>query len=381
MKTDLTKHNHGRQSHILVNAPYALKKNEIDIVLTLITAITKEDEDFKDYQFTIKELEEKTNRKWQSKQLESTITALLSKPIKLPKEESRRGFEYTPWFSYFNYDDSGLITCRFDKALKPHLIKLTGTRVLSDFRHILPMKSTYLKRMYLLLKEYNKIGKRTFNIEELQTILKVPKSMKRYDNFKRLVLKKAEADINKFSDLEVKLSEKKRLRRVVEITYTIRKNTTDLKTFIEVVRELYTNRILHYSKDNRPIKCNKKGYLYYGDEEKSYIDAKEAQKLWEYLHEKRGELYVFEENMKEEKEYAFLSSMSFFQTYIKENFTYKKIIDVKKGNEVITVSIFPNGNLFDMSSGNSFDSENIDKIWKIVYSLAKKGELKVLINS
>ncbi len=121
--------------------------------------------------------------------------------------------------------------------------------------------------------------------------------------------------------------------------------------------------------------------MYYGDEEKSYIDAKEAQKLWEYLHEKRGELYVFEENMKEAKEYAFLSSMSFFQTYIKENFTYKKIIDVKKGNEVITVSIFPNGNLFDMSSGNSFDSENIDKIWKIVYSLAKKGELKVLINS
>jgi len=50
MKTDLTKRNHGRQSHILVNAPHSLKKNEIDIVLTLITAITKEDNDFKDYQ-------------------------------------------------------------------------------------------------------------------------------------------------------------------------------------------------------------------------------------------------------------------------------------------------------------------------------------------
>jgi plasmid replication initiation protein len=169
MKTDLTKRNHGRQSHILVNAPYALKKNEIDIVLTLITAITKEDDDFKDYEFTLKELEEKTNRKWQSKQLEATITALLSKPIKLPNEEIKRGFEYTPWFSYFKYDDNGLITCRFDKALKPHLIKLTGRRILSDFRHLLPMKSTYSKRMYLLLKEYAKIGKRTFNIEELQT--------------------------------------------------------------------------------------------------------------------------------------------------------------------------------------------------------------------
>jgi hypothetical protein len=35
MKRDLTKCNHGRQLHILVNAPYSLKKNEIDIVLTM----------------------------------------------------------------------------------------------------------------------------------------------------------------------------------------------------------------------------------------------------------------------------------------------------------------------------------------------------------
>jgi len=374
-ETNLTNRDYSRQSHLIVNSKYAMTQNEINLLLVLLTAIDKEDEDFKDYIFTKKELEKKTGKKWEAQQLQKTVDGLFDKPIRI--KHSSSNWERFHWFSYFRYTN-GVITCRFDKALKPYLLQLKERFVISDIKHLLPMKSTYSKRMYLLLKEYFRIGSRTFKVEYLQEILKVPKSFKIYSEFKIKVLKRAEKDINKFTDLEVNFTERKFGRKVVEITYTIRKNTTDLKTFIEVVRELYTNRILHYSKDNRPIKCNKKGYLYYGDEEKSYIDAKEAQKLWEYLHEKRGELYVFEENMKEAKEYAFLSSMSFFQAYIKENFTYQKIIDVKKGDEVVTISIFPNGNLFDMGSGSSFDGENMDKIWNIVYGLAKKGELKVL---
>jgi len=300
MANDLTNRNHTRQSHVIVNAKYALKKNEIDIVLTLLTAITKEDEDFKDYQFTIKDLEEKTNRKWHSKQLEETIMGLMSKPIKLPAN-NKRGFEIVGWFSYFKYDDNGLITCRFDKALKPYLLEIVGTRVLADFRHLLPMKSSYSKRMYLLLKEYDKIGMRTFNVMELQEILKVPKSFKVYSEFKKKVLKKSESDINKFTDLEVSMSEKKVGRKVVEITYSIRKNHTDLKAFINFIRELYVNEILYYTKDGRPFKCSDKGLLYYSDNMEN-INKVESLKLWEYLHENKAKLTCFQGNLFDENE-------------------------------------------------------------------------------
>jgi len=299
MANDLTNRNHTRQSHVIVNAKYALKKNEIDIVLTLLTAITKEDEDFKDYQFTIKDLEEKTNRKWHSKQLEETIMGLMSKPIKLPAN-NKRGFEIVGWFSYFKYDDNGLITCRFDKALKPYLLEIVGTRVLADFRHLLPMKSSYSKRMYLLLKEYDKIGMRTFNVVELQEILKVPKSFKVYSEFKKKVLKKSESDINKFTDIEVNMSEKKVGRKVVEITYTIRKNHTDLKAFISLLRELYVNEILYYTKDGRPLKCSDKGLLYYSDTMEN-INKMESLKLWEYLHENKAKLTCFQGNLFDEE--------------------------------------------------------------------------------
>jgi len=148
--TDLTKRNFTRQSHMIVNAHYALTRGEIDIVLTLLTAIKHEDEDFKDYQFTIKDLEKKTNRTWNSKQLKDTIKSLMSKPIHIPKE-SGKGWTIINWFSSFDYDHKGIITCRFDKALKPYLIQIQGTRIISDFRHLLPMQSSYSKRMYLLL--------------------------------------------------------------------------------------------------------------------------------------------------------------------------------------------------------------------------------------
>jgi len=72
-KTDLTKRDYSKQSHLIVNSKYAMTPNEINIVLVLLTAIDKKDEDFKDYIFTKQDLEKKTDKKWNSRQLQTTI--------------------------------------------------------------------------------------------------------------------------------------------------------------------------------------------------------------------------------------------------------------------------------------------------------------------
>jgi len=297
MNTDLTDRNYSRQSHLIVNAKYALTPSEINLILTLLTAIKKEDKDFKDYEFTLADFNEKTSKKLTSSDLKASIKGLMSKPLEI--EESPTNWEIFHWFSYFRYKD-GLITCRFDKRLKPYLLEIKERFVVSDLRMILPMRSSYSKRMYLLLKEYAKIGMRTFNVEELQDILKVPKSFKIYSEFKKKVLKKAEADINKFTDLEIKMSEKKRGRKVIEITFIIKKNNTDLKAFIGFIRELYVNEILYYTKEGRPLKCSDKGLLYYSDSMEN-INKRESMKLWEYLHENKEKLTCFQKNLFDEK--------------------------------------------------------------------------------
>jgi plasmid replication initiation protein len=293
--TDLTERNYTHQQSIVINARYALTQNEIDIVLVLLTAIHKDDKDFKDYQFTIADLVAKTGRKWNSKQLKATVKGLMSKPLELPKEG--KGWTIVNWFSFFEYDDSGLITCRFDKRLKPYLVDIQGRMILGDVRHLLPMKSSYSKRVYLLLKEYSKFGVRKFEVEELMEILKVPKSFKVYSEFKKKVLQRAEQDINKFTDLKVSFDEKKLGRKVKSITFFIKKNDEDLKTFIGYIRELYTNQALYEGKDGRMLKCSDKGLLYYVDDVMEWLDEKTAQKAWEWLHENREKLYCFQADL------------------------------------------------------------------------------------
>jgi len=286
---------------MLVNARFALTRGELDIIIVLMTAIKKEDEDFKDYQFTMKDLEKKTNRKWNSKQLKGLIESIMSKPLELPKEKDDKSWILIPWFSYFEYDKNGLITCRFDKGLKPYLLQLSGTQIISHYLYLLPMSSSYSKRMYLLLKEYDKIGSRKFNIEVLQTALKVPKSHKtRYNKFKQDVLQRSEHDINKFTDLEVNFIEKKQGRKVHEIVFFIRKNNNTLKDFIANIRADYVNVILFHTQDGKPIKCSEKGLLYYADASNLTLNKEAAQKTWEWLHENRNKLECFKNNIIDE---------------------------------------------------------------------------------
>ena len=69
MNTDLTDRNYSRQSHLIVNAKYALTPSEINLILTLLTAIKKEDKDFKDYEFTLSEFNKKTKKSMTTKEL------------------------------------------------------------------------------------------------------------------------------------------------------------------------------------------------------------------------------------------------------------------------------------------------------------------------
>ena len=289
---NLSERNYSRQSHIIVNARYALSKNEIDLLLTLLTEIKKEDKDFKDYVFSLKDLEVKTSKKWQSKQLRETAKGLMSKPLEI--EESAERWEIINWFSYFKYRD-GVITCRFDKGLKPYLLEMKNRFVVSDLRMVLPMRSSYSKRVYLMLKEYSKIGERTMELEALQDLLRVPKSLKRYDNFKAKVLMKSKEDINKFTDLKVDFKEIKLGRKVSKIEFIIKKNDEDLKSFIGTIRELYTNqKLTNYN--NMALKCDDKGLLYNSDTMKT-LNKKDALKAWEHLHVNRRLLECFQQGL------------------------------------------------------------------------------------
>jgi len=237
----LSERNYLRQAPEIVNGRWSLTKQESNILFLVLGAIQKEDDDFKDYIFLKSDLESRTGMLINSRELKTTVRQLMSRVLEVP---TPTGYKLFNWFSYFEYSD-GVCTCSFDSRLKPYLLELKQF-VLADSRHLLEFKSEYSRRMYMLLKEYSNFRTRTFNVKELQEILKVPKSLLRYDNFKRQVLLRAESNINKFSDLEVKLSEKKMGRKVVEVTYTIKKNKEKSDKTTRYIKDKGSYRIDEY---------------------------------------------------------------------------------------------------------------------------------------
>ena len=109
-------------------------------------------------------------------------------------------------------EETASIEYEISSKLAPYLLELQKRITKANLAYILPMKSFYSMRLYMLLKEYQKIGKRSFDVAELQELLQVGDSLKTYSNFKKDVLAKALKDINK-TDLYIELAETKKERK------------------------------------------------------------------------------------------------------------------------------------------------------------------------
>jgi len=306
METNLTNRTIFRESPELLNGRYSLTKTENSLVMMLLTAIEKEDKDFKDYVFTKKQFEDKTGVTYKTDDLKKYAKSLMSKVLEV--KENNEKWKLFTWFSYFEYDN-GLITCSFDKRLKPYLLDLQQY-VYTNQSYILAMKGQYSNRIYMMLKERMKFGTRKFNVEELMKVLQVKDSYLAYSKFKQGILNQAVKDINRFTDIEIKnlgtakkpiyFEEKKLVRKVTDVVFHFKKNHNDLKMFIDYIRELHTNEPLFATLDNRILKCSEKGLLYYADEPMAWIDEKKAKQLWEYLHDNRENLFIYNQNSVED---------------------------------------------------------------------------------
>jgi len=130
------------------------------------------------------------------------------------------------WFSKIQYiNKEAKFKVRIEEDLKPYLLQLKKRFIAYNLKYILPLTSTYSVRIYQLLKEYEKLTKRYFTVEELQDILQVPKSYRSYTNFNAKVLKVAKKELLEHTDIYFTLEEEKEGRKVSRLIFRIHKNT------------------------------------------------------------------------------------------------------------------------------------------------------------
>lgn len=217
------------KSNTLITASYDLNLQEQKLILTLASMVQPTDEEFKEYEFKIKDFMELLGIETQTKYTEiPKITKELMKKV----FEIREGKDIIQlsWLSSARYKTGeGLVILKFDSSLKPYMLQLKELYTSYKLENILSLKSKYSLRLFELLKcnEFKKIW--TIELEELKKILGVTeKSYSIYQNVKNRIILKAQKELKEKTDISFDFEEIKTGRKVTTIKFYINKNKANI---------------------------------------------------------------------------------------------------------------------------------------------------------
>jgi hypothetical protein len=211
------------QANGLVTARYTLPLAEQRLILTMISRIQPDDEDFKPYRISVGELAEFIGVAKGSAYLEcKKITENLLKRVLSINEPD--GLLQVNWVSSAKYiDGTGMVNLSFDPLLKPYLLKLKGNFTSCKLEMLLSFKSQYTMRMYNVLKQYEwRKKEHEIELELLREMLGLHKDQyKLYADFKRSILESTQKELYEKADLTFEFNEIKYGRRVGAINFRI----------------------------------------------------------------------------------------------------------------------------------------------------------------
>ncbi|MFZ4773738.1 MAG: replication initiation protein [Terrimicrobiaceae bacterium] len=218
-----------RKANYLIEATYRLSAVEQKIIAVLATSIKAEDEDFKPCPIKIKDFLAVTsdslkNYDW----LEKIIINLKGKNLRLVYQEED-GAEITintGWIlSTKHKTGSGIVELCFDPKLKPFFLNLKNRFTKYRLKNIITLKSQFSIRIYELLKQYEKIGQRLFDYDELRAVLGVTADQYRqYTDFRKKVILVAQAELEKKTDILFTFEELRKGRGIGKIRFLISTN-------------------------------------------------------------------------------------------------------------------------------------------------------------
>lgn len=225
-----------RKANELVEARYRFDLWEMRVFAKMLMSIRHDDKDLQRYNIHINEIIRDFNLHDKGDNyaaIKEAANKLLSKVIEIEKVTT----EGVKWFraplligveGFNDRREGNYISVQFHPDLKPFLLELKERYLQYDIRNLWGLSSVYSVRVYELLKQYEKIGKRHFDIEDLRLILGIqPEEYKLYGHFKSKIILKAQVDLKDSTDISFDFLEKKQGKRVVGITFQIHKNAQD----------------------------------------------------------------------------------------------------------------------------------------------------------
>lgn len=188
------------QSNRLIEAKYRLSVEEQKIIKILISQIQREDEDFRDYEFRVKDLAEilGMGHKDIYRVLPKITERLMSRILKFYNPDTQTLLQ-TSWLSSAEYKKGqGTVALCFDPKLKPLLLHLQSYFTKYELGQVMQFKGQYTIRFFELRKSF--IGRHkkevVFSLQDLWEMLGLRKNeYKEFFNFKNRVLEVAKVEL------------------------------------------------------------------------------------------------------------------------------------------------------------------------------------------
>lgn len=222
------------QHNRIVEARYRLTVGEQRIIKLLISMIEKDDVDFKAYQIPIKQFSDllEIPRNDFYRQVKAITKKLISNVLIFRENIDDDDELQVAWLTSAEYiKTKGIVEVEFSPKLKPFLLQLKREFVKYELGNVIHLKNTYSIRIYELLKQYEKIGNRTFDIPTLRNTLGISENeYRQFSDFRKRVLKTAQQELAERTDISFEWEEEKKNQKCIAITFIISKQNREQLT-------------------------------------------------------------------------------------------------------------------------------------------------------
>lgn len=220
----------------LVEARYNLNLTEQKIILYSVSKINTNKDKFNLIKLEVKEITKligTDNDRYS--EFSSIANGLMDKKIYF---KDRPNLDIR-WLASSEYVGDGIIELEFSEKLIPYLLKLKEKFTRYQLKNIINFKNKHSLRIYELMKQYQSIGKRNFELEEFKEILFLENQYERIYDFRRFVLDSAKEEINKDTDINISYETIKKGRKIVGISFKIESKDQEREIYIDYLNEFY----------------------------------------------------------------------------------------------------------------------------------------------
>lgn len=210
---------------------------EVKLVIYLISKLCAEDKDFKRVKFNISEYCDvcgikKSGREYE--RIKQAIKNVRDKSYWIKNDDEEVLFTWIDTATLRKYETVELV---LSEALKPYLLELSKSFTKFELINVLCLRSKYSIRLYQIAKSYLWLGKWEVDLDRFREIMYIGEKYPQYKELQRNVINNSVKEINKYTDLTLKVSTKKRGRKIDKLIFEITE-----KRGVQLVWDLILNQ-------------------------------------------------------------------------------------------------------------------------------------------